>query len=190
MRYRQHKGRAPTDARYGSRRWKAIRKRVMVRDLWTCFVDGCPWPASVADHEPSAYPGMPDSEFYGGPDLQGLRASCRNHNLSRAVAVRMERINTGQAETPAPRRYSYGSAGRPRQLQRTPPMPVQPLIDRPDVGRHPYPYHKHIQPNGDELLTGYMGGTRWQGPGCPPGCTLPKPVLSPPRGPWISQDGR
>jgi 5-methylcytosine-specific restriction endonuclease McrA len=76
------------DKRYGTRRWKATRLRVLHRDLWSCFVPGCPVSASVADHIIPVYPEMPDSLFF---DEMNLRASCKPHNTARGVAARLER---------------------------------------------------------------------------------------------------
>jgi 5-methylcytosine-specific restriction endonuclease McrA len=77
-----------TDPRYGSRRWKAARAAVLRRDLHTCrIVPGCTVKATVADHIQPAFPGMPDSMFYG---LGNLRASCRRHNLARGFAASLD----------------------------------------------------------------------------------------------------
>ncbi len=76
------------DRRYGSRRWKAVRLRVLHRDLWRCYVPDCPLPANVADHIDTVYPGMPDAWFF---DEANLRASCKRHNTARGVAARLER---------------------------------------------------------------------------------------------------
>jgi 5-methylcytosine-specific restriction endonuclease McrA len=63
--------RTAMDRRYGSRRWKQTRLRVLHRDLWRCFVPECPLSASVADHIIAVYPEMPDSLFF---DEMNLRA--------------------------------------------------------------------------------------------------------------------
>ena len=86
------------DRRYGSRRWKRVRLRVLHRDLWTCFVPACPVSASVADHIIEVYDGMPDGLFF---DEWNLRASCRRHNTARGVAARLGRELEGE---PAPLR--------------------------------------------------------------------------------------
>ena len=83
------------DKRYGTRRWKQTRLRVLHRDLWTCFAPGCPVSASVADHIIPVYPEMPNSLFF---DEANLRGSCRRHNTARGVAARLERELSGEPE--------------------------------------------------------------------------------------------
>jgi 5-methylcytosine-specific restriction endonuclease McrA len=83
------------DRRYGTRRWKATRLRVLHRDLWACFVPGCGVSASVADHIEPVYPGMPTAWFF---DEANLRASCRRHNTARGVAARLQRELAGAPE--------------------------------------------------------------------------------------------
>jgi 5-methylcytosine-specific restriction endonuclease McrA len=92
--------RTAMDRRYGSRRWKATRLRILHRDLWACFVPGCPQSASVADHIIAVYPEMPNSLFF---DEMNLRASCKPHNTARGVAARLERELAGRSETPPER---------------------------------------------------------------------------------------
>ena len=94
------------DRRYGSRKWKQTRLRVLHRDLWSCFVPGCPESASVADHIIAVYPEMPDSLFF---DEINLRASCKRHNTARGVAARLERELAGYHEGP-PKRVAHGFA--------------------------------------------------------------------------------
>lgn len=89
--------RTAMDRRYGSRRWKATRLRVLHRDLWRCFVPDCPVSASVADHIIAVYPDMPDSLFF---DEVNLRASCKPHNTARGVAARLERELAGYRAAP------------------------------------------------------------------------------------------
>ena len=88
------------DKRYGSQRWKRIRRQVLARDLWRRWALECGVSASVADHIEPVYDGMPDSLFF---DPSNLRASCRRHNWARGVAARLER-ETGN--TTAKRRRS------------------------------------------------------------------------------------
>lgn len=95
------------DRRYGSRRWKATRLRVLHRDLWRCFVPGCQVTASVADHIIPVYPGMPDALFF---DESNLRASCRHHNTARGVAARLDRELSGGADAPPTRSPAHGFA--------------------------------------------------------------------------------
>jgi 5-methylcytosine-specific restriction endonuclease McrA len=83
------------DKRYGTRRWKKVRLRVLHRDLWECFVPGCGVSASVADHIEPVYPGMPNAWFFNEANL---RASCRRHNTARGVAARLQRELAGEAE--------------------------------------------------------------------------------------------
>jgi 5-methylcytosine-specific restriction endonuclease McrA len=92
-------GRRRMDKRYGTRRWKATRLRVLHRDLWRCFVPDCPVSASVADHIIPVYPEMPDSLFF---DEMNLRASCKPHNTARGVAARLERELSGEPVPPRP----------------------------------------------------------------------------------------
>lgn len=88
-----------------SRRWRAVRKRVLERDLWRCqVVPGCREDANTCDHVIPVYSGMPDVEFY---DESKLRASCKRHNTARGVAARLQRELNGELDvqrTP----YSYG----------------------------------------------------------------------------------
>jgi 5-methylcytosine-specific restriction endonuclease McrA len=81
------------DKRYGTRRWKATRLRVLHRDLWACFVPGCGVSASVADHIDPVYPGMPSAWFF---DEANLRAACRHHNLRRGHVAQFERELAGE----------------------------------------------------------------------------------------------
>jgi 5-methylcytosine-specific restriction endonuclease McrA len=72
-----------TDRRYHTKRWQRVRLRVLNRDGWICrAAQGCPKPASVADHIIPVYGGMPD-DLYFGPG--NLRAACRNHHLARGL---------------------------------------------------------------------------------------------------------
>jgi 5-methylcytosine-specific restriction endonuclease McrA len=71
-----------TDRRYSSYRWRKVRELVLRRDRRTCWAAGCDREANVCDHRTPVYPGMPDSAFF---DPAGLRASCRAHNLARAL---------------------------------------------------------------------------------------------------------
>jgi hypothetical protein len=43
--------------------------------------------ANVADHIIPVHPGMPDALFFG---LSNLRAACRDHNLARGFAERLD----------------------------------------------------------------------------------------------------
>ena len=97
------------DKRYGTRRWKATRLRVLHRDLWECFVPGCGVSASVADHIDPVYPGMPSAWFF---DEANLRAICRHHNL-RSRAANLVR-HRGFARRPGARLLDHNDAdGRP-----------------------------------------------------------------------------
>jgi hypothetical protein len=44
--------RAKRDRRYGLGKYQRFRERVLRRDNWTCFVDGCATFANVLDHVP------------------------------------------------------------------------------------------------------------------------------------------
>jgi hypothetical protein len=80
------------DRRYGNRRWKRVRLRVLARDGYRCQVeDGCPMRATVADHVDPVGPHTTDAEFY---DEVGLRAACMMHNVWRA---RLERAREGRS---------------------------------------------------------------------------------------------
>lgn len=79
----KRRGWTTTDPRYGSYRWRVkTRPIVLRRDRYRCWAAGCERKADVCDHVKPVYPGMPDLEFYG---LHNLRASCRAHNLARAL---------------------------------------------------------------------------------------------------------
>jgi 5-methylcytosine-specific restriction endonuclease McrA len=81
-----------TDRRYRTKRWERIRLRVLNRDGWACrVVQGCPKPATVADHVIPVYDGMPDSLFF---DPANLRAACRNHNLARGLTEDLVPVST------------------------------------------------------------------------------------------------
>jgi 5-methylcytosine-specific restriction endonuclease McrA len=76
------------DRRYGLKRWQKLRLRILNRDNWVCrIVVGCTTRATIADHIIPVYPGMPDREFF---DPNNLRAACRDHNLARAAAAKLE----------------------------------------------------------------------------------------------------
>jgi 5-methylcytosine-specific restriction endonuclease McrA len=86
-----------TDRRYGSNRWRKTAKAVLVRDLYVCrIVPGCPVRATVADHIIPAAPEMSDSLFFG---MDNLRAGCKDHNILRGKAARLERESAAQAPT-------------------------------------------------------------------------------------------
>jgi hypothetical protein len=79
--------RGVTDRRYRTQRWKKARLRVLNRDGWMCqIVKGCDTRATVADHIIPVTPGMPDALFFS---LTNLRAACRDHNLARGFAERL-----------------------------------------------------------------------------------------------------
>lgn len=80
---------APRDRRYGTRKWRRLAERILVRDRRICRIaPGCPDTATVADHIIPASPSMPDSLFFSE---RNLRAGCRRHNIARGVAARLER---------------------------------------------------------------------------------------------------
>lgn len=85
------------DKRYGSRRWRDTAKAVLARDLYVCRIaPGCSNRATVADHVLEVYPGMPDHLFFG---MENLRAGCKDHNILRGKAARLER-ETAVVEKP------------------------------------------------------------------------------------------
>jgi len=84
-----------SDPRYSARRWSKVAKRILRRDGWVCrIVADCPTPATVADHIIPVFPGMPDSLFFGEDNL---RAGCRDHNLARGHAARLEEVRTPES---------------------------------------------------------------------------------------------
>lgn len=86
------------DRRYGSARWRRVSKAVLRRDLYVCRIaPGCSTRATVADHVIAVHPGMPDALFFG---MDNLRAGCRDHNILRGKAARLERETAG-VERPA-----------------------------------------------------------------------------------------
>lgn len=93
-----------TDKRYGSRRWKRVRLDVLRRDRHSCFVRSCGAWADACDHIVPVYPGMPDVQFYSADNL---RASCRQHNLARGVAARLQRDLSDESEAPS---HPFGNA--------------------------------------------------------------------------------
>jgi hypothetical protein len=58
-----------------------------------------------------------------------------------------------------------------------------------DVPHHLFAFHRHVGPNGDQLI-GSMALPKWSGPGCPPGCSLPKAPPPPPPEPVVSKRTR
>ena len=106
-------GGAATDKRYGTRKWKRVRLGVLVRDLYRCWVPGCPVSANVADHVMPASPDMPEWLFF---DPSNLRASCKRHNLARGVAARLEQETRGVPDAPRNPLVSRSSFMRPRVL--------------------------------------------------------------------------
>ena len=97
----------PRDRRYGSRRWRRLAKRILLRDRYICRVaPGCPEPATVADHIIPASPELADSLFFSEANL---RAACRQHNIARGVAARLERETSGAPSEVVTR--TYGRAG-------------------------------------------------------------------------------
>ena len=136
------------EKRYGTRRWKATRLRVLRRDLWACWVPDCLVVASVADHIDPVYAGMPDARFF---DEANLRASCKRHNTARGVAARLEREAGGLAD-PEPRNPLTAPLPRPRP-------PASPMVAAPDArlaDRPRVPYHAHTDSSGFVILTGHM----------------------------------
>lgn len=99
--------RAPSDPRYGTRRWKALRLRVLRRDSWACFFrdpEPCQTEATVADHIERVTRDTTDAEFF---NASGLRAACRRHNFARSIIAY---ATTAEPDAPrtARRRHSYG----------------------------------------------------------------------------------
>ena len=162
--------RRPTDPRYRTARWQKVRLAVLRRDRWACQVEpGCPYPASVCDHVTPVVIGVTtDAAFF---DPSGLRGSCRAHNLARPVLDATAAALRGEELPEAPPLrgpYSYGSRAGPT---------TRPALD---TGRHPFAYHRHPMPDGPPYLVGDMSvRPRWDGPGCPPECPLPKPATTP-----------
>src|SRR5687768_6628588 len=93
------------DKRYGSRRWKATRLRVLARDLYRCqVVAGCPREARVCDHISPVGPDTSDAEFYGEG---GLRAACMFHNTRRGHVDAFARELDGGTVARAARSYGF-----------------------------------------------------------------------------------
>jgi hypothetical protein len=77
------------DRRYHTAHWRRTAKAVLRRDGYVCrIVDGCPRPATVADHIVEVHPGMSDGMFFG---MGNLRAGCGVHNRDRGVVARLQR---------------------------------------------------------------------------------------------------
>jgi 5-methylcytosine-specific restriction endonuclease McrA len=76
------------DKRYNTQRWRRVRRLVLQRDMYRCWIPGCPRLANQCDHIIPVEPGFPDSLFFG---MHNLRASCRPHNTARGVAAKLER---------------------------------------------------------------------------------------------------
>ena len=71
------------DKRYNTQRWRRVRRLVLQRDMYRCWITGCPRLANQCAHIISVEPGFPDSLFFG---MHNLRASCRPHNMTQGVA--------------------------------------------------------------------------------------------------------
>ena len=151
------------DKRYGTRRWKQTRLRVLHRDLWRCWVGACAVSASVADHIDPATPDMPNSQFF---DEANLRASCKRHNTARGVAARLEREAGGLAD-PEPGNPLTAPLYRP-----TPSASRAVARDPKPADSHRVPYHAHRYASG-VVLVGHMSPGQPYFDGCPPDCPLP-----------------
>lgn len=92
-----------TDPRYRNARWLKVRRFVLSRDLYRCWVADCPRQGNVADHIEPVYVGMPDARFY---DPANLRASCRLHNVARGFAATLERDTAGRGPVLPRRRWA------------------------------------------------------------------------------------
>ena len=61
------------DPFYASTDWKTLRLKVLQRDGFRCFVEGCTERAIIADHIVSRKNG-------GSDDMGNLRSCCRTHD--------------------------------------------------------------------------------------------------------------
>jgi hypothetical protein len=84
-----------TDKRYRTALWRHARLRALDRDGWRCYVPSCMLKGDTADHIRPVDAWTTDAEFF---DVNGLRASCRPHNVKRGVAARLERELAGEVE--------------------------------------------------------------------------------------------
>jgi hypothetical protein len=75
------------DKRY-NQRWRRVRRLVLQRDMYRCWITGFPPLDNQCDHIIPVEPGFPDSLVFG---MHNLRASCRPHNTARGVAAMLER---------------------------------------------------------------------------------------------------
>ena len=103
-----------TDKRYNTQRWRRVRRLVLQRDMYRCWITGCPRLANQCDHIIAAEPGLTDSLFFG---MHNLRASCRPHNTARGVAAKLER-ETSEGVRPPGLTVFDGGPG----LRRDPPL--------------------------------------------------------------------
>ncbi len=77
----------PDDPRYHTALWRRTAKAVLRRDGYVCrIVEGCPRPATVADHIVEVTPDLPNAMFFG---MGNLRAGCDPHNRARSVIAKV-----------------------------------------------------------------------------------------------------
>ena len=72
--------RGKRDRRYGLSRYRNFRLRVLRRDSYRCFVNGCARYANVLDHIEPVRPDTPDWLFFSESNA---RAACPRHNSAR-----------------------------------------------------------------------------------------------------------
>ena len=105
------------DKRYNTQHWWRVRRLVLQRDMYRCWIAGCPRLANQCDNIIPVEPGLPDSLFFG---MHNLRASCRPHNTARGVAAKLERETSG-VRGPLGLTMFEGGAGTAIGWRRDPP---------------------------------------------------------------------
>ena len=85
---------------YSRKSWRVMSNSVKQRDMFQCYVKGCPDRGTHCDHIEPVHPAMSYHDFH---DPANLRAACRRHNTWRGMAARLQREET-EGMTPSPRR--------------------------------------------------------------------------------------
>ena len=95
------------DERYNTQRWRRVRRLVLQRDFYRCWVARCPRLANQCDHIIPVEPSFPDSLFFGMDNLR----TCRPHNTARGVAAKLERETSEGVRGPLGVTMFQGGAG-------------------------------------------------------------------------------
>ena len=100
-----------SDRRYNSQRWRRVRRLVLQRDMYRCWITGCPRLANQCDHIILVEPGFPDSLFFGMNKPPRIVPTAQH--TARGVAAKLERETSEGVRRPLS--LTMFQNGRPRR---------------------------------------------------------------------------